>query len=268
VIATKKNPHRARRSRRRIAAKRGVRSKWHSGNARPHLNFLQQFQGSLSEIIVEGDLETLNLGLGFLFARLREAREQYDQAGDGERVAAFTAVVAMWQFIVLFSSPLAEGLHVPLLNLQVALTALDQNNVMPILKPVARSGRAVSSHAYAALKGHAAASVMRLRKLDLDPKQACELVAKELARLGVRPERGSGSISTNTVRHWCDDVASDVGTAAMMYAMTFTDEENARFDALKPAEALSFALASLRRYVQQMFPTPRTTRKNPVNPSI
>ena len=172
----------------------------------------------------------------------------------------------MWQFIVLFKSPLAELLHVPIHKLQDALVALDQNNVSPILKPLARPGRAPSSDAYAALQGHAAGTVMRLRKTGLDPKQACALVAKDLAKLGVRPQRGTNAITANTVRHWCDDLASDVGrhgTAAMVYDPMFTAEENKRFDALPAAKAQHFALASLRQFVQETFPQLRATAEKP-----
>jgi hypothetical protein len=265
--SVKRRPRHARQSRRRTVAVKGIRSKTSSDDARPHLDFLDRAQGSLPETITESDLEALNLGLGFLFAWLRKAKQQYVDEADGGRGAAFTALGAMSQFIMLFNSPLAEYLHVPILKLLDALAALDQNNVLPILKPVARPGRAASSHAYAALKGHAAATVMRLRKLDLDPKQAFALVAKELTRLGVRPERGKGAITATTVRHWCDDVENDVGrrgTAAITYDKMFTDDENKRFHGLPPDEAKNFALGSLRRYVQQIFPELRAA---PVKPS-
>ena len=258
-------PHLARRTRRRVAAEKGAESKAQSGDAPPHVAFLIRAQGSLPETIAESDLETLNLGLGFLFARLREAQKYHDEA-DGGRAAAATALGAMWQFIVLFKSPLTELLHVPILKLQDALAALGQNNVLSILKPVPRPGRAPSSDAYAALQGHAAGTVMRLRKTGLDPKQAYALVAKDLAKLGVRPQRGTNAITANTVRHWCDEVASDVGrhgTAATVYDPMFTAEEDTRFDALPPAKAQLFALASLRQFVQENFPPLPATAEKP-----
>ncbi len=264
--SAKQKQRRSRRSQRRLAAEKGVQSKVQSADARPHLDFLKRVRGSLPETIAESDLETMNLGLGFLFDWLRKARQQYADEADGGRAAAFTALNAMRQFIVLFRSPLAELLHLPILKLQDALAALDQNNVLPILKPIARPGRAPSSHAYVSLQGLAAGTVMRLRKLDLDPKQSCLLVAKELAKLGLRPERGKGAITANTVRHWCDDVDSDVGrlgTAAIMYDMVFTNDENKRFSALPRAEARRFALGSLRHYVQEMFPELRVNADKP-----
>jgi hypothetical protein len=249
-----------------LPLKKVFRAKGNLPDARPHLDFLERFQGSLPGTITENDLETLNLGLDFLFDWLRKARHQYADEADGGRAAAFTALGAMWQFIVLFKSSLAEDLHVPVLKLQDALAALEKNNVLPILKPVARRGRAASSHAYLSLKGLAAGTVMRLRKLGLNQKQACTLVAKELARLGVRPERGRRAIMVNTVRHWCDDVASDVSrleTAAIMYDKMFTTEENRKFHALSAAEAQPFALGSLRWYVQVIFSELRTTAEKP-----
>jgi hypothetical protein len=200
----KQKPHSARRSRRRVAAEDGVESKALSGDAPPYVNFLMRAKGSLPETIADSDLETLNVGLGFLFARLREARQQYDEGADSDRAASITALGAMWQFIMLFKFPLAELLHLPILKLQDALAMLDQNNVLPILKPVARPGRAHSSHAYAALQGNAAGAVMRLLKTGLNPDQARTLVAKELAKMGVRPARGttlmpSQSISCTTI---------------------------------------------------------------------
>jgi hypothetical protein len=78
-----------------------------------------------------------------------------------------------------------------------------------------------------------------------------------LAKLGITPERGSGAITANTVRHWCEEVASDVsrrGTAALKYDSMFLPEENEKFQALSASDARRFCLASLRHYVEQIFP--------------
>ena len=71
----KQKARRIRQSRRRADAEKGVRGKMQLRDARPHLDFLNRSQGSLPEAITEGDLTTLNSGLGFLFAWLREARQ-------------------------------------------------------------------------------------------------------------------------------------------------------------------------------------------------
>jgi hypothetical protein len=265
-IRRKQGDRRLERSRRLVSAGSGVTSKAQSTEALPHLDFLKRFKGTLHETIVQSDLATLNPGLTFLFARLRQARQQYDEDTDGGRVGAFMALGAMWQFVALFNSSQAELLHLPALKLMDALAALDQNNVLPILKPVKRRGRAPSSHASASLQGNTAGTVTRLRASGLNPEEAYKLVAKELIKLGARSGRGMGKITADTVRHWCDGVASDVsrlGTAAMMYDSMFTIEENRKFQALSPAEARCFALASLHGYVRNMFPELRTPAKKP-----
>src|SRR5271170_5961346 len=140
-------------------------------------------------------------------------------------------------FIALFDSTLAESLQTPVTNLMDALYALDHNNVQPILRPVARPGAAPSSPRYESLQGHAAGTVMRLRKSGHPPLEARELVAKKLTKLGVRPSRGSGSITAETIRHWCDEVTRDanrVGQAAKLYDSMFADEEASRFRLMEP----------------------------------
>ena len=201
-----------------------------------------------------------------MFDRLRQAKEQYDDETDGGRLAAFTTVGAMWQFIALFSSSQAKLLHVPALNLLNALAALEQNDVLPILKPVARRGRAASSHKYASLHGHIAGTVTRLRESGLDLKQSHAQVAKEMAKLGVRSARATGIVTAKTVSHWCDEVASDVsrlGAAAIMYDSMFTREENNQFQSLAPSEARRFAIASLQTYVRTFFPEFRAAAEKP-----
>ena len=235
----------------------GAQAEIRSGDVQPGLDFLERSKGTLPETITESNLGTLNEGLGFLFAQLREARRRYDEEGDGGRAGAFMALGAMWKFIVLFDRPHAEQLHTPILSLLDALATLEENNVLPIVKPVPRRGRAPSSHGHAALKGQAAATVKRLTQAGMPLKEAHKAVARELNKLGVRPERGSGPVTPNTVRNWCDEVASDVGwhgTAALMYADIFTDEEQKRFSALSKVDAKRFALASLGGFVRAVFP--------------
>jgi hypothetical protein len=262
----KQKPQRARQSNRPVAAEKGIESKAQPGDAPPNVDFFNPYKGTLPETITQIELEKLNSSLGSFFALLRKARRLYLEEGDGGRAGAFTALGAMWKFIAIFEVPHAERLHVPILQLQSALAALEQNNVLPILKPVARGGRAVSSHAHASLRGFAAGTVKRLLEAGRDRKEASMLVAKELSKKGVEAERGSGRISANTIRHWCDEVANDVGrngTAAMAYDSMCGIEENKKFESLKNAEAQTFALASLGHYVQELFPPLRTKLLKP-----
>lgn len=233
------------------------------------LEFLTQHAGTLSETAAENDLDTLKSGLRHLFADLRCADELYRKKGDNGRAGASAALGACWRFVMLFKGPLAESLHVPILNLHASLKALDNNLVLPILKPVPCSGRAPSDDARAALKGCAAATVQRLMQTGLNSRGANLAVAKKLRQLGMRPERGSGEITDRTVRHWCEEVAVDVarrGTAAMIYHSMFTPTEVERFSALPVDQARSHALDLLAGFVQAIFP--QAVEKKPVKPSI
>jgi hypothetical protein len=82
-------------------------------------------------------------------------------------------------------------------------------------------------------------------------------VARQLSHLGVRPKRGSGTVTATTVRNWCDEVSSNVSrqtTAALMYDEILSPEENKRFLALPKDRAKQFALQSLSSYVLSISP--------------
>jgi hypothetical protein len=138
----------------------------------PHVEFFTRFKGTLPEVITtQSDLEKLNSALSFLFARLREARHRSYQT-EGGRPAAFMFLGVYFMFIALFQKPLAESLQLPIVHLMDALVGLDNNLVSPIVKPIRRRGRSPSSHAYAALKGHAASTVGHLREAGFNTKKA------------------------------------------------------------------------------------------------
>jgi len=237
---------------------------------KPSHEWVAQHAGSLPEEVAEDDLDTLNAGLRFLFDDLRSAQRLCQEQGDSGRAGASAALGAIWRFLMLFRDPLAETLHGPILNLHSLLQALDNGFVGPMLKPVPHPGRAPSSDARAALKGCVADTVQRLMRTGLRRQDANVAVAKQLTRLGVRPERGSaGEVTVDTVRHWCEEVAADVGrrgTAAMMYDSMFTPAEVDRFSALPLDQARSHALDTLARFVQAIFP--EAVERKPVKPPI
>jgi hypothetical protein len=229
--------------------------------------FVLKHAGSLPEALAEGDLDTLNSGLRFLFADLRSAQRLYREEGDNGRAGTSASLGALWRFVMLFKGPLAESLHVPVLNLHSSLQALENNLVEPILKPVPRLGRAPSSDARAALKGCVAGTVERLSRTGLSRQDANVAVAEQLRELGVRSERGSGDVTDDTVRHWCDEVAADVGrhgTAANVYDSMFTPAEVDRFSALPLNQARSRALGSFAAFVEAI--SPAALEEKPVNP--
>ena len=224
----------------------------------PFLEFWKRTKGTLPEKIKEADLSTLNLALGFLFNRLREARAQFKQEADNGRRGAFTALGAFHMFITLFKKPLEETLHVPILRLHDALAGLDEGRTEPIVKAVRRRGGAPSSDAYDSIKGDAVATVQLLRLAGLTRDDARRVVAKQLSKLGVRPERGSGPVTATTLRNWGDKVSSDFGrhsTAAMVHDDKLTPEEKERFLASKDRK--QFALQLLATYVRSISPGQR-----------
>ncbi len=220
----------------------------------PHLEFLLQSQGTLPEFITEADLETLNSGLRFLFAHLRDARQQFENEGDGGRLAAVTALGGLWQFIVLFKEPLANSLQIPVLHEQAALAALEENLVFQIHKPVPRRGRPPSGHVHAAMIGHAAGTVQRLLQIGLTRDESHRAVAAHLTKLGVKTGRG-GRVTANTVRHWCDEVAIDGhGLAAQLCHSILSEIEDSDFATSSRGEARIRVLDKLSAWVWGIIP--------------
>jgi len=165
----------------------------------------------LPEAITEGDVPTLNIALRHLWVELREAQSEF--ATGNHLDGAYLALLAVSAFLSRFGPVRQEGLSTPLAALESALWVLDEGVVEPILKPTrrARSGRARSSVHHQELKGAAVYVVHRLHRLGLEQKKARAIVAAELRRIGVKPDRGSGEITGRTIRGWCEEVAADVG---------------------------------------------------------
>ena len=136
-----------------------------------------------------------------------------------------------WMFVAAFRPALMDNLQVPILTLQDALAGLNNNAVAPILEPVPRRGRSPSNVLHAVMRGHAAATVTKLMEIGFGRDEALSEVAKVVAQLGIRPERGSGVVKASTVRSWCNEVSSDVGRhgeAARQYDCWITKPDERR----------------------------------------
>jgi hypothetical protein len=196
--------------------------------------FFTRFKGTLPEVITPSELQTLNSALGALFAPLREIRPMYQSAEAKDRRLNICVALSFYiRFIQLFQKPLEEGLDVPIIHLNDALIALNNNLVLPILKPIRKKtgGRSESSNVHKALKGLAAATVTYLRENGFKAPDAHKELAKWLNKLGVRKERGSDDITFGTIRNWCDEVSSDFGrrdTAARMCDKMLDKSERTR----------------------------------------
>jgi hypothetical protein len=226
------------------------------GENSPRDQFFEQYRGTLPEIVGEKDLKVLNSALGFLFAGLREARQQFDQTGEGDRQGPFTALGALWKFAALFKRPDAERLNAPTINLMNALVALDENRVLPVVNPSPRRGRSPSDHGYQSLTAHAVRAVERLVHFGVKQQAARVQVAKLLHKLGVRAERGRDQVTATTLKTWSNKISTDVGrysSAAKIYDHEL-DSEGETFLKLPKAEGRRISLQKLSAWVQSTFP--------------
>ena len=197
----------------------------------PYVEFFTHRKGTLPEDITSSELQILNEALSSLFAALRESRPLYEKAEVEDRRRAICVALAFYcRFIQLFKKPLEEGLDVPILHLNDALAALNDNSVLPILQPIPKKGRSESSDAHKALKGLVAATVTYLCENGFRTPDAHKALAQWLNKLGVRSERGSGDITPNTVKYWCAEVSSleSTATAAIMFNKMLAEPERER----------------------------------------
>jgi hypothetical protein len=203
----------------------------------PDIEFFNRHQGALEEDITSSEqLQILNSALRSLFAALREIRPLYEKAEAQDHRRAICVALAFYcRFIQLFKKPLEEGLDVPILHLNDALAALNDNLVLPILRPIPKRGRSKSSDAHNALKGLVAATVTYLCENGFPAEDAHKALAQWLNKLCVRSERGSGDITPKTVFNWCNEVSkldeTSTATAAIMYNKMLAASERERLAA-------------------------------------
>jgi hypothetical protein len=203
----------------------------------PEIEFFAHNEGTLPEVITSSELQILNSALRSLFAPLREIRPLYQNAEtiEDRRRAICVALAFYCRFIQLFRKPLEEGLYVPILHLNDALVALNDNLVLPILQPIPKKGRSESSDVHNALKGLVAATVTYLCENGFRTPDAHKALAQWLNKLGVRSERGSGDITPGTVRYWCAEVSklgeTSTATAAIMRNKMLAESERKRLAA-------------------------------------
>jgi hypothetical protein len=209
----------------------------------------------LPEFVTAQDVPRLNIALQYLWAELRQAQSEF--ADGNQQDGLHLSLCAVSAFLGLFGPVRREGLFAPFAALESALWALDEGVVEPILKAPrpARPGRARSPAPYQALKGAAAYVVCRLGDFGHGQSEALKVVAADLQRIGVKPERGSGEITSRTVRGWCEEVAADIGchrTAAQVCHELLSRSANGVLDRLSPDEARSWLRSRLRFFTTQI----------------
>jgi hypothetical protein len=225
----------------------------------------------LPEKITAADLEAFNQTIATLFIQLRSAQSLPLGEAHG-RSGATVALSAVWQFLMQFEPVLVERLHAPLLNLNSALLALNNNNVEPILAPTKRTGRATSSPRRYALIGIAVGAAQRLEWTGFSPINANKAVAKKLNALGIKPTRGKGGVTADTLRRWREQISAAqplrslpevvqtqlsadecgwIAAAANAESMT-TEKWRARITSRAPSDARRFVLHALGNAISEM----------------
>jgi len=226
----------------------------------------------LPDKIAPADLEALNHALAGLFQELRFARSLPPGETHG-RLSAAVALGAAWRFLTRFEPVLTETLHVPLMSLHSALLALNENNNEPILRPRKPTGRAASSPRRYALIGIAVGAARRLEWTGQAPMKANRAIATKLNALGIKPTRGKGGVTADTLRRWRERInatqpllrslpqmlqselsAEDLGwiSASQNAESMLTDEWRKKIAALVAADARRFVLLSLEKSISGM----------------
>jgi hypothetical protein len=148
---------------------------------------------------------------------------------------------------MLFRTVQDGQLHLPIAALDNALKALDDNAVSPLLTPIGHSGRSSATDAHQVIKGAAAYVAHWLQRLGMNRTAACIAVAKPLSALGMRPDRGSDTLTARTIREWCDVVSADIGRQTPA-AQTFDGlcaETDVIIKGMKSEQAKKFLLEQL-----------------------
>ena len=255
-----------------VTRRKGSTSARHMATEAPESESAED-ASSLPEKIGPADLEALNQALAALFGELRFAHT-VSPSEKHRRLGAVVALRAAWGFLMRFEPVLAEGLHVPLMNLHSGLLALDENNVEPILKPTKRTGRAASSPRRYALIGIAVGAAQRLEWTGLSAVDANKAVARKLNGLGVKPTRGKNGVTADTLRRWRDHInatqpllrslpqvlqselsAEDLGwiIAGVNADSMMTEKSRAQIAGLAAADARRFVLLAFEKSIPEMM---------------
>ena len=177
--------------------------------------------GSLPARIEPNDLTSLNEALDYLFHELSTATEFHRTDINAGREGVIHSVETVTKFLSLFAPVISSSLHRPFGVLHDALMSLDDGKVLPLLKPMKKSGRARASAMRESLIGATVFTVNRLMDTGMHAPVARKTVASTLKALNIKPARGRiAAITARTVREWCERVAADVkrhGEAAQTY---------------------------------------------------
>ena len=201
-----------------------------------------------------GPFSDVDPGFRFLFAHLRDARQQFENEGDGGRLAAVTALGGLWQFIVHSKSRSRIACKSP--------SSTSRPHSQPSKKTscfryTSRFLAVVAPFRSCACgndwtRGRHGATAFANRSYTRQSRTRA--VAAHLTKLGVKTGRG-GRVTANTVRHWCDEVAIDGhGLAAQLCHSILSEIEDSDFATSSRGEAQIRVLDKLSAWVWGIIP--------------
>jgi hypothetical protein len=216
----------------------------------------QSVVGRLPDKIEPSDLPLLNEALAYLFEQLGKATELYQAEPNAGREGVIHSVETVLKFLSVFAPVISLSLHAPLAVLFDALMTLDEGKVLPLLRPVKKSGRARASAMRESLMGVVVFHVDRLTETGMPAEAARKAVSRTLKNLGISPARGRASITARTIRGWCERVRADVGRhgeAAQAYdGLIAADPKDRATDGLPPTELRTALLGRLAEMAKKI----------------
>jgi hypothetical protein len=161
-------------------------------------------------------LPKLNEVFGDFARGLEAALEVYKKGTHSGRDGAGACLGTVALLLDLFEVFDRNHVTTPINAIVNALAALNENNQLPILTPVPSTGRAKSSYMRSMLEGWAVVTVERVMEAGKPLDKACEIVAKELVKAGVKSTRGKSDISARTVKNWKQRSSEDIAMIGLM----------------------------------------------------
>jgi hypothetical protein len=140
--------------------------------------------------------------LDLLFAQLRLAKSLYESDKNRQRrPGTISALAAVADYLRTLDQARADGLHVPILALAMALHDLECGVPHPLFAIDRKVGRRSLESSRAKIHVSAAAILDHLRKTGLKQQEAAGLIARRLNTLGMRTLQGH-RITAETVIGW------------------------------------------------------------------
>lgn len=179
-------------------------------------------ESAFPRVLTPKHLPKLNALLSQVEQGLRVAQRSYKTGEHGGRAGACGALLTVQMMLGHFAMFDGKDLTTPLEALFNALVALNNNNQLPMLKPIPKPGSPLPSHIRTMVEGLAIATVERLLEVGQPLDVACKMVADILVQHGVKGLKSKDVISARTVKNWKQRAAEDVAMQSLLANMKET----------------------------------------------